>query len=67
MVEQLQQNDVANSGGLVFEDEQHSSRTMQSLNMMRKNKHFCDVILHVSPIYYLLIAVGGLVTDTYDL
>ncbi|KAJ9576566.1 hypothetical protein L9F63_025537 [Diploptera punctata] len=47
MVEQLQQNEVASSGGLVFEDEQHSSRTMQSLNMMRKNKHFCDVILHV--------------------
>ncbi|XP_063218405.1 influenza virus NS1A-binding protein-like isoform X2 [Bacillus rossius redtenbacheri] len=33
--------------GLVFQDEQHSHCTMQGLNMMRKNKHFCDVILHV--------------------
>jgi hypothetical protein len=51
MAEHLQQNDqdqVANVGGLVFEDEQHNTQTLQALNMMRKNRHFCDVILHVS-------------------
>jgi hypothetical protein len=51
MVEQLQQNEqaqVAGVGGLVFEDEQHNTHTLQALNMMRKNRHFCDVILHVS-------------------
>jgi hypothetical protein len=50
MVEQLQQNDqaqAANVGGLVFEDEEHNTHTLQSLNKMRKNRHFCDVILHV--------------------
>jgi hypothetical protein len=51
MVEHLQQNEqaqVAGIGGLVFEDEQHNTHTLQALNMMRKNRHFCDVILHVS-------------------
>ncbi|XP_021924543.1 influenza virus NS1A-binding protein homolog A-like isoform X2 [Zootermopsis nevadensis] len=50
MVEQLQQNgqaQVASVTGLVFEDDEHNTRTLQSLNMMRKNRHFCDVILHV--------------------
>jgi hypothetical protein len=32
----------------VFEDKEHNTRTLQSLNMMRKNRHFCDVVLHVS-------------------
>jgi hypothetical protein len=51
MVEHLQQNEqaqVASVGGLVFEDEQHNTQTLQALNMMRKNRQFCDVILHVS-------------------
>ncbi|GFG28936.1 hypothetical protein Cfor_00341 [Coptotermes formosanus] len=50
MVEQLQQNDQAQAasvGSLVFEDEEHNTHTLQSLNKMRKNRHFCDVILHV--------------------
>lgn len=36
------------SGPLVFDDSDHHCRTLQALNMMRKNRHFCDVILHVS-------------------
>lgn len=32
----------------VFEDDQHNSRTLKALDMMRRNKHFCDLILHVS-------------------
>jgi hypothetical protein len=50
MVEQVHQNDQAQAasvGGLVFEDEEHNTYTLQSLNKMRKNRHFCDVILHV--------------------
>jgi len=49
-VEQLHQNDQAQAasvGGLVFEDDEHNTHTLQSLNKMRKNRHFCDVILHV--------------------
>jgi hypothetical protein len=50
MVEQLNQNDQAQAAsvvGLVFEDQEHNTHTLQSLNKMRKNRHFCDVILHV--------------------
>ncbi|XP_066249002.1 influenza virus NS1A-binding protein homolog isoform X1 [Euwallacea similis] len=32
---------------LEFFDEVHHSSMLKSLNMMRKNRHFCDVILHV--------------------
>ena len=49
-MEQLHQNDQAQAasvGGLVFEDDEHNTHTLQSLNKMRKNRHFCDVILHV--------------------
>nr|CAD7206110.1 unnamed protein product [Timema douglasi] len=42
-----QGRDELESAGLVFQDDQHNSRTLQSLNMMRKNRHFCDVVLHV--------------------
>lgn len=31
-----------------FTDEHHQDSMLQALNAMRKNKHFCDVILHVS-------------------
>jgi hypothetical protein len=51
MEEHLQQNEqaqVAGVGDLVFEDEQHNTHTLQALNMMRKNRHFCDIVLHVS-------------------
>nr|CAD7447870.1 unnamed protein product [Timema bartmani] len=41
-----QGRDELESTGLVFQDDQHNSRTLQSLNMMRKNRHFCDVVLH---------------------
>jgi hypothetical protein len=33
---------------LLFQDDSHPSQLLQSLNTMRKNKTFCDVILHVS-------------------
>ncbi|XP_071448802.1 influenza virus NS1A-binding protein homolog A-like isoform X1 [Hetaerina americana] len=46
MVEQHQIEQVP-VNDLVFEDEKHLGRTLQALNMMRKNRHFCDVILHV--------------------
>ncbi|XP_075229233.1 influenza virus NS1A-binding protein homolog isoform X2 [Lycorma delicatula] len=39
MVEQIK--------GLVYQDDQLPSQTLHSLNMMRKNRTFCDVILHV--------------------
>lgn len=32
---------------LEFLDEVHHSSMLKSLNMMRKNRHFCDVILHI--------------------
>lgn len=32
---------------LDFFDDIHQTSTLKSLNMMRKNRHFCDVILHV--------------------
>jgi len=32
----------------VMEDEDHQSALLNSLNMMRKSRTFCDVILHVS-------------------
>ncbi|XP_076268203.1 influenza virus NS1A-binding protein-like isoform X2 [Rhynchophorus ferrugineus] len=32
---------------LEFVDDVHHSSMLKSLNMMRKNRHFCDVILHI--------------------
>lgn len=32
---------------LDFSDEELRVNTLHALNMMRKNRHFCDVILHV--------------------
>lgn len=32
----------------VMEDEDHQAVLLNSLNMMRKNRTFCDVILNVS-------------------
>lgn len=32
---------------LDYTDEAHQENTLANLNMMRKNRHFCDVILHV--------------------
>ncbi|KAG5891762.1 hypothetical protein JTB14_012496 [Gonioctena quinquepunctata] len=32
---------------LEFFDDVHQAQMLKSLNMMRKNRHFCDVILHV--------------------
>lgn len=39
MVEQIK--------GLIYQDDHLPSQTLHSLNMMRKNRTFCDVILHV--------------------
>lgn len=33
---------------LVVEDEKQQSETLASLDTMRKNRHFCDVVLNVS-------------------
>ncbi|KAL1115136.1 hypothetical protein AAG570_007167 [Ranatra chinensis] len=33
--------------GLSFTDDRHPSLVLHSLNMMRKNRTFCDVVLHV--------------------
>ena len=38
---------------LIFHDETHHHNLLHSLNTMRKNRTFCDVILHVS--IYLVI------------
>ncbi|XP_017784244.1 PREDICTED: influenza virus NS1A-binding protein-like isoform X2 [Nicrophorus vespilloides] len=32
---------------LIFTDDKLQDNTLSALNMMRKNRHFCDVILHV--------------------
>ncbi|KAL0270414.1 UNVERIFIED_CONTAM: hypothetical protein PYX00_007832 [Menopon gallinae] len=37
----------ANHSHLIFTDDSHNSRTLQALNMMRKNRNFCDVVLLV--------------------
>ncbi|KAK9695682.1 BTB/POZ domain [Popillia japonica] len=34
-------------GDFTFLDEDLERNTLSALNMMRKNRHFCDVILHV--------------------
>ncbi|XP_077283811.1 influenza virus NS1A-binding protein homolog isoform X1 [Arctopsyche grandis] len=39
-------NGVVGPGDLVFDDEDLVPAAMRALNMMRKNKHFCDVVLH---------------------
>ena len=46
--ENFNHSQMAEIGQLNFTDESHNSRTLQALNMMRKNKNFCDVVLHVS-------------------
>lgn len=37
---------------LIFQDDTHHLNLLQSLNTMRKNRTFCDVILHVSILYF---------------
>ena len=48
LTEDEEAQDASTSAPLVFDDSDHHCRTLQALNMMRKNRHFCDVILHVS-------------------
>lgn len=49
MVEQCNGGDSSPTGGeLIFHDDKLQAHTLHSLNMMRKNRTFCDVILHVS-------------------
>lgn len=43
----MDEGDETPEPDLVFEDEQLPLATLCSLNMMRKNRHFCDVVLHV--------------------
>lgn len=52
--ENFNHSHMAEIGQLNFTDESHNSRTLQSLNMMRKNKNFCDVVLHVSFVCVIL-------------
>lgn len=48
MVEQTPSGDTPLVGGdLLFHDNKLQAQTLHSLNMMRKNRTFCDVILHV--------------------
>uniref|UniRef100_A0A1B6DBP3 Kelch-like protein diablo n=1 Tax=Clastoptera arizonana TaxID=38151 RepID=A0A1B6DBP3_9HEMI len=48
MVEQSNGGDSSPTGAeLIFHDEKLQAYTLHSLNMMRKNRTFCDVILHV--------------------
>ncbi|KAJ8925469.1 hypothetical protein NQ315_009303 [Exocentrus adspersus] len=46
-MEELSNREDAEPELLEFLDEVHHSNMLKSLNMMRKNRHFCDVILHV--------------------
>ncbi|XP_054274096.1 influenza virus NS1A-binding protein homolog isoform X2 [Macrosteles quadrilineatus] len=48
MTEQSNGGDASPTGNeLLFMDDKMPVRTLHSLNMMRKNRTFCDVILHV--------------------
>jgi hypothetical protein len=49
--EALQTDDddgVPSQHDLVVEDEQQQTDTLAALDTMRKNRHFCDVVLNVS-------------------
>ena len=41
-------SDIDKPNVMVFEDKEYHSNILDNLNMLRKNKQFCDVILHVS-------------------
>lgn len=43
----IEENEEKAVPPLEFIDEFHQANTLKSLNMMRKNRYFCDVILHV--------------------
>lgn len=45
--EEMLNNKEEEDTDLHYVDETHHTNLLASLNMMRKNKHFCDVILHV--------------------
>ncbi|XP_049818009.1 influenza virus NS1A-binding protein homolog isoform X2 [Aethina tumida] len=44
------EEDGVEEAALEFIDETHQSTTLAALNKMRKNRHFCDVILHIGNI-----------------
>lgn len=39
-------DNLQNGDTFCYADDTHHSKTLQALNMMRRNKNFCDVILH---------------------
>ena len=41
-------DDIDKQNLMVFEDKEYHSNILDNLNMLRKNKQFCDVILQVS-------------------
>lgn len=43
----LEEEAIVKLAGLSFSDDRHTSQILHSLNMMRKNRTFCDVLLHV--------------------
>lgn len=50
---------------LLFDDSDHHCRTLQALNMMRKNRHFCDIILHVSFLFFNVFCIQRLFSDLF--
>lgn len=60
------EEEIIENTNFIFFDTQHQDFTLQALNTMRKNKHFCDVILHVSIKIYkleLIVRIFGVVSN----
>ena len=45
-------DDIDKPNVLIFEDKDYHNNILDNLNMLRKNKQFCDVILQVSIDFY---------------
>lgn len=62
MVEQCSSGGEASPTGLelLFTDDKLPGRILHSLNMMRKNRTFCDVVLHVSFILSLTLTLDNI-------
>jgi len=45
---QTDEDGLPSQHDLVVEDEQQQTDTLAALDTMRKNRHFCDVVLNVS-------------------
>lgn len=62
-------NGTSGHGELVFEDEDLVPSAMRTINMMRKNKHFCDVVLHVRThkLIFFNIVHNSIVSFRFDI